>query len=196
MLVIFGCAAVVTVPAVVALVAAPLSAPTNVVAVIDALAKLALIDVLNTADEFPLALEVENVGYTVVEVDVFCNNAAAFVALVAVPVNAPVNVVALTLPALTLPLTLKVPVTFAPVDVTTNTFATPATLVVTLPLTPIMSTLLVPFAIEETLISPAFNVPVTDRFATVIVDVVLLNVKLALPASAPLSLKNTCVFEP
>ena len=93
-LVMFGCAAVVTVPAV---VAAPLSAPTNVVAVIDALAKLELIDVLITADEFPLALEVVNVGYTVVALDVFCNNADAFVALVALvaaPLNAPTNVVA------------------------------------------------------------------------------------------------------
>ena len=95
------------------------------------------------------------------------------------------------LPTFALPLTLKVPVTFAPVAVTTTTFAVPATLVVTLPLTPIISTLLVPFAIEETLISPAFNVPVTDRFATVIVDVVLLNVRLALPLSAPSSLNNT-----
>jgi len=68
-LVIFGCAAVVTVPAVVAvvaLVAVPLSEPTNVVAVILALAKLALIAVLITALEFPFALEVLNVGYTVV----------------------------------------------------------------------------------------------------------------------------------
>ena len=45
--------------------------------------KLALILVLITADEFPFADEVENVGYTVVDVDVFCNNADAFVALVA-----------------------------------------------------------------------------------------------------------------
>ena len=82
---IFGCAAVVTVPAVVALVAAPLSAPTNVVAVIEALPKLALIEVLKTADELPLALDVVNVGYTVVDVDVFCSNAAALVADVTVP---------------------------------------------------------------------------------------------------------------
>ena len=82
-LVMLPWAAVVTVPAVVALVAAPDKAPTNVVAVIDALPKLALILVLITADELPFADEVENVGYTVVEVDVFCNNADAFVALVA-----------------------------------------------------------------------------------------------------------------
>jgi hypothetical protein len=50
------------VPAVVALVAAPLSVPTNVVAVIEALLKLALIDELNTADELPLADDVVNVG--------------------------------------------------------------------------------------------------------------------------------------
>ncbi len=83
--VILGCAAVVTVPAVVALVAAPLSAPTNVVAVIEALPKLALIPVLNTAWLLPFALEVVNVGYTVVAVLVFCNKAAALVALVADP---------------------------------------------------------------------------------------------------------------
>jgi len=83
-LVILGCAAVITVPAVVAL---PDKAPTNVVAVIDALPKLALILVLITADEFPFADEVENVGYAVVEVDVFCNNAAALVALPTVPVT-------------------------------------------------------------------------------------------------------------
>ena len=81
-LVILGCAAVITVPAVVAL---PDKAPTNVVAVIDALPKLALILVLITADEFPFADEAENVGYTVVAVDVFCNNADALVAEVALP---------------------------------------------------------------------------------------------------------------
>jgi len=86
-LVMLPCAAVVTVPAVVALVAAPDKAPTNVVAVIEALPKLALILVLITADEFPFADEVENVGYAVVEVDVFCNNAAALVALPTVPVT-------------------------------------------------------------------------------------------------------------
>ena len=57
-----GCALVVTVPAVVALVAAPLNAPTKVVAVILALPKLALIPVLITALELPFALEVVNVG--------------------------------------------------------------------------------------------------------------------------------------
>ena len=49
-------------PAVVALVAAPLNEPTNVVAVIEALAKLALMLVLNTAEELPFALEVVNLG--------------------------------------------------------------------------------------------------------------------------------------
>jgi hypothetical protein len=81
--VILGCAAVVTVPAVVALVAAPLNAPTKVVAVIEALAKLALMPVLITACELPLALDVLNVGYTVVAVEVFCSSAAALVAEVA-----------------------------------------------------------------------------------------------------------------
>ena len=61
----------------------PDTLPINDVAVIDPFAKLALIDVLITADEFPLALEVVNVGYAVVALDVFCNNADAFVALVA-----------------------------------------------------------------------------------------------------------------
>jgi hypothetical protein len=58
----FGCALVVTVPAVVAEVAAPLNAPTNVVAVIELFARLALMPVLITADELPFALEVVNVG--------------------------------------------------------------------------------------------------------------------------------------
>ena len=55
----------------VALVAVPLNAPTNVVAVIELLLKLALIPVLITADELPFALEVVNARYTVVAVDVF-----------------------------------------------------------------------------------------------------------------------------
>jgi len=207
-LVIFGCAAVVTVPAVVALVAAPDKAPINVVAVIDALPKLALIPVLITADELPFADEVENVGYTVVDVDVFCNNADAFVAEVALgtvpvtlaptnelnpvalpvntpvfavnagavivplefklvnipvlvmfgcalvvtvaadpdalPVNAPVNVVADTLPALISPVAFNVPATLTPVPVTTIIFALPATEVETLPLAVIII-LLLPF---------------------------------------------------
>ena len=100
------------------------------------------------------------------------------------------------LPILALPDTLNVPVILAPVLVITNIFATPATLVVTFPFVPTISTLLVPFAIEETLISPALNVPVTDRLETVIVSVVLLKTKLALPLIAPWSLKRICVFEP
>jgi hypothetical protein len=51
----FGCAAVVTVPAVVALVAAPLSAPINVVAVIALVDRLAVIPVLVTSDTLPVA---------------------------------------------------------------------------------------------------------------------------------------------
>ena len=54
-LVIFGCAAVVTVPAVVALVAAPLRAPTNVVAVIELFDKLASKPVLVTSATLPVA---------------------------------------------------------------------------------------------------------------------------------------------
>ena len=72
------------------------------------------------------------------------------------------------LPTLLLPLTLNVPLTLAPVPETTNIFALPPTLVVTLPLTPMISTLLVPFAILPTVISPAFNVPVTERFPKVV----------------------------
>jgi hypothetical protein len=53
--VIFGWAAVVTVPAVVALVAAPLSAPTNVVAVIELFDKLAVRPVLVSSAIFPVA---------------------------------------------------------------------------------------------------------------------------------------------
>ena len=58
-LVMFGCAAVTTVPAVVAL---PVKLPTNVVAVIAAFVKLALMPVLNTAFELPEAFNVVNVG--------------------------------------------------------------------------------------------------------------------------------------
>jgi hypothetical protein len=119
--VMLGCAAVVTVPAVVALVAAPLRAPTNVVAVMLELPKLALMPVLITALELPFALLVLNVGYTVVAVEVFCNNADAFVAAVAfgtvpvtlapaialnplpLPVNTPV--LAVNAEAVTVPLT-------------------------------------------------------------------------------------------
>ena len=53
--VIFGCAAVVTVPAVVALVAAPLNAPTNVVAVIELFDKLAVRPVLVNSVILPVA---------------------------------------------------------------------------------------------------------------------------------------------
>ena len=54
-LVMFGCAFVVTVPAVVALVAAPLNAPTNVVAVIELFDKLAIRPVLVNSDILPVA---------------------------------------------------------------------------------------------------------------------------------------------
>ena len=53
--VMLGCAAVVTVPAVVALVAAPDNVPTNVVAVIELLDKLAIKPVLVTSDMLPVA---------------------------------------------------------------------------------------------------------------------------------------------
>ena len=171
-LVMFGCAAVVTVPAVVALVAAPVKAPTNVVAVIDALPKLALILVLITADELPFADEVVNVGYTVVEVDVFCNNAAAFVALDTVPVTLapakevklapdPTNKLAETtfapvrfppvpdvtiLAAVKLPVAFNVPATLTPVPVTINILALPAALILTLPFAAGILTFEFPFA--------------------------------------------------
>ena len=53
--VILGCAAVVTVPAVVALVAAPDRAPTNVVAVIELFDKLAVKPVLVSSEMLPVA---------------------------------------------------------------------------------------------------------------------------------------------
>ena len=53
-LVMFGCAAVVTVPAVVALVAAPDNEPTNVVAVIELLAKLELMPALVNSATLPV----------------------------------------------------------------------------------------------------------------------------------------------
>jgi hypothetical protein len=149
-LVIFGCAAVVTVPAVVALpavVAAPDSAPTNVVAVIEALPKLALILVLITADELPFALDVVNVGYAVVEVDVFCNSADALVALATVPVT-----LAPTSELNPLPLPVNTPVfavmfaavivPFTPSDVNVPTLVMfGCALVVTVPDVPAVATL-------------------------------------------------------
>ena len=53
--VILGCAAVVTVPAVVALVAAPLRSPTNVVAVIELFDRLAMRPVLVNSATLPVA---------------------------------------------------------------------------------------------------------------------------------------------
>ena len=72
-----------------------------------------------------------------------------------------------------LPVAFNVPLTLAPVPVTTKMFALPATLVVTLPLTPTISTLLVPFAIEETPMSPAWSVPVTVKLLKVVLPVML-----------------------
>ena len=60
---------------------------------------------------------------------------------------APTVLVVLMLPAVKFAVTSKLPVTFAPVDVTTNTFATPPTLIVTFPLTAGMFTSLVPLAV-------------------------------------------------
>ena len=95
-LVIFGCAAVVTVPAVVALVAAPDNAPVNVVA--DTLPALML----------PVTAKLVSVPVLVMLGCALVVTVPAVVALpavVAAPLNAPVNVVALTLPALMLPVT-------------------------------------------------------------------------------------------
>ena len=81
--------ALVAVVAAVAELAVPVKLPTNVVAVIEFAARFALIPVLITADELPLADEVVNVGYAVVAADVFCSKAAAFVALGTVLTLAP-----------------------------------------------------------------------------------------------------------
>jgi hypothetical protein len=141
--VILPCAAVVTVPAV---VAAPDNAPTNVVAVIEALPKLALILVLITADELPFADDVVNVGYAVVEVDVFCNSADALVALATVPVT-----LAPTSELNPLPLPVNTPVfavmfaavivPFTPSDVNVPTLVMfGCALVVTVPYVPAVAT--------------------------------------------------------
>ena len=74
----------------------------------------------------------------------------AVVAFVAVPDNAPVKVVADTLPNMPLPVAFNVPAMFAPVDVTTITLGTLLTLIVTLPLGLVISTLLLPFTILST----------------------------------------------
>ena len=79
----------VAVVAAVAELAVPVKLPTNVLAVIELAARFALIPVLITADELPLADDVVNVGYAVVAADVFCNSAAAFVALGTVLTLAP-----------------------------------------------------------------------------------------------------------
>jgi hypothetical protein len=91
--VMFGCAAVVTVPAVVALVAAPDRAPVNVVA--DTLPALM----------FPVTARLVNVPTDVIFGCAAVVTVPAVVALVAAPLSAPVNVVALTLPADMLPVT-------------------------------------------------------------------------------------------
>mgnify|MGYP003347385160 CR=1 FL=1 len=70
----------------------------------------------------------------------------------------------------------------------------PPTDVVTLPLTPMISTLLVPLAIELTAMSPAVNVPVTDKFDTVSVFVLFAHTKLDEPPNPLESLKTTCVL--
>jgi hypothetical protein len=106
--------ALVAVVAVVAEVAVPLRAPTNVVAVILAFAKLAVMPVLITAAELPAVLKVVNVGYTVVDAELtLCVNAVAFVAVVAevaAPLKLPTKVVAVMLFAAML---AKMPVTFS-----------------------------------------------------------------------------------
>ena len=63
-LVMLGCALVVTVPAVVALVAAPLNDPTKVVAVIELLAKLELIPELVHSEILPV-VAFANIKYPV-----------------------------------------------------------------------------------------------------------------------------------
>ena len=70
----------------------------------------------------------------------------ACAAVVTFPTKLPTNLLAPMLATLALPLTLNVPVTLAPVLVTTNTFAVPPTLVLTLLLMS-TTTLLVPLTI-------------------------------------------------
>ena len=77
---------------------------------------------MNTACEFPFADDDVNVGYTVVALDVFCNNADAFVALTVVD----------TEPVTLAPLILVNP---APLPVNTPVLAVNAT-AVTVPFTP------------------------------------------------------------
>ena len=88
---------------------------------------------------------------------------SAVVERVEFPFKLPVNVVALILPAVILPLTLRVPLIFAPEFVITNTLLTPLTPIVTLPLGLVISTLLDPFTILSTTILPAVKLPVTER---------------------------------
>ena len=103
-----------TAAALVAVDAVPLKLPTNVVAVILAFAKLAVILVLITAAELPAVLRVVNVGYTVVDAELtLCVNAVAFVAVVAVvavPDKLPTKVVAVIE---LLAMLAKMPVTFS-----------------------------------------------------------------------------------
>ena len=76
-----------TVPAVVALVAVPLNAPTNVVAVILALARLAVILEFTTCCDQPFDAEVTNVGNTLVALEVLVNRLLAEAAFATVPVT-------------------------------------------------------------------------------------------------------------
>ena len=76
----------------------------------------------------------------------------------ALPITVNVPAALILLPTSKLLLMLAVPVTFAPVPVTTSTFETPATLVVTLPLGFTM-TLLVPLINDE----PALTIKLDNK---------------------------------
>ena len=125
--------------------------------------ELPVIFTLPTAPKLavPLTVSPDSVPKLVIFGCAFVVTVPAVLALVAAPDSAPVNVVALTLPAVILP------ITFAPVDVKVATFATPSTLIVTLPFVLVISTLLFPLAIAPTVISPAFKFPVTDKLVIV-----------------------------
>jgi hypothetical protein len=136
------------------------------------LARLAEIPVLITACEFPLALDVVNVGYTVVAEEVFCSNAAAFVAdvaLVAVPLNEPTNVVAVM--ALFAMLALM-PVTFSSATFPLAEVDVPAKYTVVF--TDVLLNTAAAFVAEVALVAVPLNDP------TNVVAVILLFAKFAL----------------
>ena len=185
-LVMFGCAAVVTVPAVVALVAAPLRAPTKVVAVIELFDRLAIKPVLVTSATLPVAafaktrklfpvpaaalIKSVTFAYATFKlatrvVDVTTNGAVP-VATFEISWGEVTFAVARTravpkLPTLALPEAFNVPAMFAPVAVTTITLAVPLTERLMLPAATGMLTFELPFTIVDpgTAITPVILLP-------------------------------------